>query len=281
LSNPSPSRATGLKSLRSAAGLLTVHGAPYHHRAGTYLNGVHMSDAQPQPQPQPPYAVSPPYARAGGQPHPFPDGPRPIPPAPPRKRRTGRILVLVLAVLLVLCGGGVGVVYLAARDEIDSFLSATGTRVVAPDTLGGRAKLVDGQMAAAAAEAATGLRTSMRGVTATVGGAYGDPAKKDVVMVVAGARRTARPGAALEEFVRGLTDGVTDSGGSMQATAPIDPGPLGGFAECGAATMAEVPTAVCAWVDYGSFGAIYLYWRTVEDVIGEFPAIRAAVELPC
>jgi hypothetical protein len=188
--------------------------------------------------------------------------------------------VLVLAVLLVLCGVGAGAVYVAARDEIDSFLSATGTRVVAPDTLGGRAKLVDGQIAAAAAQGATGLRTSMRGVRSAVGAAYGDPAKKDVVMILAGARRTARPGAALEEFVRGLTRGTTDSGGSMQATAPIDPGPLGGYAECGAATMADVPTAVCAWVDYGSFGAIYLYWRTVEDAIGEFPTIRAAVELP-
>lgn len=236
-----------------------------------HQGGQPYQGQQPYGAPQQPYgAPQQPGYQPAGEPA-FAGGVAAAP--PPKRRRTGRILLFVLIALLVLCGGGAGIGYFALKDEVGEVVDASNTRVVTPDTLGGRPKLDMPEMKTAFDSALTEMKGSLSGVSSTAGGVYGDIAKQDMVMVIAGSRVTVNVDDGYKEFTDGMTTGIAGL-----KLSPVDPGPLGGKAACGDANEADMKLGVCVWVDKGSFGMVTMYWGDAAKLGAEFVDIRAAVE---
>jgi hypothetical protein len=226
------------------------------------------------------YPPPPPY---GGQSAPPPPGfpppggdpgfPGAFPPPAKKKSKALKIVLISLAVVLLLCIGGTVAVFYAAKDEVAGVLDATKITVVEPATLGGRPKLTDPQFAGAIA----GLKSELAkapGTSSTVGALYGDPAKKDLVMVAGASAPVLDPAKQLDDTLKGASSG----GLTLTDIAPVEPGPLGGTAKCGNGSAAGTPLAVCAWADNGSVGMIAVYFKTVDQIKGEFVALRGEIE---
>lgn len=212
---------------------------------------------------------------------PAPAGP-PTPPfalVPRGKRSTGKILVVVLVILLALCGGGAGVAYFLVKDDVKELAAATEIKLTVPDQILGRPRITQPSIQTAVDAGVASMRQAQQGVTGTVAAAYGNVAKRDVVLVVAAYKLTVNPATTLDSLV----EGITASGMTNVTMADVDPGPLGGVAQCGNATAstATVPKmlmALCVWVDNGSFGSVTMYFKTGKQLAAEFVHIRSAVE---
>ncbi|WP_238433941.1 hypothetical protein [Micromonospora tarensis] len=217
----------------------------------------------PQQQGFPPAQVGQPY----GDPN-LPAGP---PPA--KKSNVGKIVLIVLAVVLVLCLGGVAITWLTVKDDVGDVVDATKTRVVAPATLAGRPKLTDPELQSAADDLVAGMKSQAQNETSTVGAFYGDPAKRDLVMIAGVSGLMADPKKELDDAVDGLSKQLTVT--NMKA---VEAGPLGGEARCGDGTAETVPLGICIWADRGSLGMVVMYFKSADQAKTEFTTIRGQVE---
>ncbi|SCG71490.1 flagellar basal body-associated FliL family protein [Micromonospora coxensis] len=204
-----------------------------------------------------------------GQPFGDPSG------APQKKKsNVGKIVLISLAVVLVLCLGGAAIAFFAVKDEVKEGVEAINTRVVAPDTLAGRAKSTDPALTEGAKELEAQLNKSLPDATSTAGAFYGTPAKKDLVMIAAASGLNADPEKTLEDTIAGAGQSEV----KIAQMKTVDAGPLGGVAKCGDAEAANVPLGVCVWSDKGSLGMIIVYFKSGQEAAAELPAMRAAIE---
>ncbi|MFG1711533.1 hypothetical protein [Micromonospora sp. NPDC049203] len=195
-------------------------------------------------------------------------------PVPPKKKSgVGKILLIVLAVVLVLCVGGGVAAYFATKDTVDEVVTATKTRVVEPQTLGGRPKVTDPQLQSAATQMKASLSKDVPDATSTAGAFYGDPAKKDLVMIVAVSGVMADPKKELNDAVTAVTPdlGTTDF-------KTVDAGPLGGDAKCSDGKASGEQVAVCIWADRGSLGMVVVYFKSAAELQKEFVTMRGEIE---
>ncbi|MEU1810470.1 hypothetical protein O7622_12480 [Micromonospora sp. WMMD1076] len=194
-------------------------------------------------------------------------------PVPPKKSGVGKILLIVLAVVLVLCVGGGIVTWIVTKDTVNEVVTATKTRVVEPQTLGGRAKVTDPQLQTAAAQMKSELSKDVPDATSTVGAFYGDPAKKDLVMIVAVSGVMADPKKELADATAAVTPDL-----ATKDFKTVDAGPLGGDAKCSDGKASDVPVAVCIWADRGSLGMVVVYFKSAAELQSEFLTMRGEIE---
>ncbi|WP_406036676.1 hypothetical protein OG799_19710 [Micromonospora sp. NBC_00898] len=192
---------------------------------------------------------------------------------PPKKSKVGRILLITLAVVVVLCLGGGAVLFFAAKDKVGDVVDATKTRVVAPTTLAGRPKVTDPQLTSAAEEMTSEMKKDVPDATSTAGAFYGNPAKKDLVMIAGASGVMADPKKELDNATKDLS---TELGVTTFST--VDAGPLGGDAKCGDGKADDVPVGVCVWADRGSLGVIVLYFKSADDLKSQFVTMRGQIE---
>lgn len=229
---------------------------------------------EPTSLPESPHGGYPPAAQPTG--YTTPSSSVPVYPSssdvpPVRRTRTGLTVLIVVCAVVVLLGVGVVVaVLLGVSDES----IGSRTTLVAPETLGGRARYHEPQMQAVLDRQVAELKADLPRATSVIAAAYGDPARRDLVVVSGAATRVSDPGRALEQYLAGVNAG----GLNLTAVMPIEPGPLGGVARCADAQEAGVDLGVCAWADRGSIGMVIMYFTTVQRAQAEFVAIRAAIE---
>jgi hypothetical protein len=242
---------------------------PGEFDAGQGAGGYPPPSSDGQPGYPPPGYPPPAFPPPGGDPG-FVGG---YPPPVKKKSKALKIVLISLAVVLVLCiGGGAAVVFMA-KDEVAGVIDAAKITVVEPATLSGRPKLTDPKFTAATA----GLKAELAkapGTTTTVGALYGDPAKKDIVMIAGASAPLLNPSKKLDDTISDASTG----GLTLTELSTVDPGPLGGTAKCGNGTASGVKVAVCAWADNGSVGLIAAYFKTADELKGDFVALRGQVE---
>ena len=200
----------------------------------------------------------------------YPGGLPPQPPtAPPKKKsNVGKIILIILAVLVVLCGAGVVGVYFLVKDEVSAALN---TRVTAPDTLAGRPKVTQPELAAMATSLEAQVKSSVPNATNAVSGIYGDMLSQDILVMAAAS-------GAIADHASVVDQTMTGAGTDLTNVTSIDPGPLGGTAKCGDTSTSGQPIGVCVWADNGSQGMIMMLGKTGADVATEFVAIRGEIE---
>ncbi|SBT38489.1 hypothetical protein [Micromonospora narathiwatensis] len=245
---------------------------------GSYPPPQQQPGGYPPPQ-QPQYggdhppAPQQPGQQVGGYPAPGQPG-FGTPAEPPKKKSSvGKILLIVLAVVVVLCVGGGVAVYFATKDTVNEVVDAAKTRLVEPETLGGRPKATEPALISATEEAKAQIKSSVPGATSVVGGVYGDPAKQDMVMVVGASALLVDPKKELDSAISGLGAGL-----GVTEFKSVDAGPLGGDAKCGDGQTAGLQVGVCVWADRGSLGMIVSYFKSSADLQKEFVAMRGEVE---
>jgi hypothetical protein len=197
----------------------------------------------------------------------------PFGPPPKQKSKALKITLIILAVVVVLCAGTVAVGWFAFREVFTNAADSTKITLVAPETLGGRAKSTEPSLVAAADEMSRQLKAEVPEAKGTVGAIYGDANQQDLVMIAGVAGFVPDPAKQLDQFVSEVgtelnLTGVTD----------VEPGPLGGTARCGNAETDGVKIGVCAWSDAGSVAMIGMYFKTAEDLKKEFVALRGEIE---
>ncbi|WFE39120.1 hypothetical protein [Micromonospora sp. WMMD998] len=230
--------------------------------------------SQPPFNPYPGTHPPPPQQQPGGYPPPQPPYGGDQLGAPPKKKfGAGKILLIVLAAVLVLCLGGGLVFWLAAGDEVKDVVAATRTRVVEPTTLGGRPKVSEPQLQSLASQMKTDLSKDVPNATSTAGAFYGDPAKKDLVMIVGVSGVIADPKKEMADAITAITPEL----GAKEFKA-VDAGPLGGDAECGDGKAQDIPVGVCVWADKGSLGMVVAYFKSATELQSEFVDLRGEVE---
>jgi hypothetical protein len=174
-------------------------------------------------------------------------------------------------------GGGTAL-YFVLRDPVKDVVAAANTRVVAPDTLGGKKKITDPDLQKAVDEMKASLNSDLPNATSTAAAFYGDIAKQELIMLVAASGVVADPAKELDDT---FTD-MTASGFTVKNIKAVEAGPQGGSAKCGDGVIAdagaEVPLGVCAWADKGSVGLIGIYNSKGDDAYKSFVAMRAEVE---
>lgn len=233
-------------------------------------------------QQQPGYGEQPGYGQqqpAYGQPPSY-DQPQyggpPLPPGPPpaKKRSTGKIVLIVVAAVVALCIAGSAIAFFALRDDVGDVVDAADTTVSAPATLGGRPKISDPQLQGAADAMIAQLKAEVPDARDTVAAFYGDPAKQDLVMLVAVSGLIADPAKELDDTFTSMNG----SGLTVSNIKTVDAGPLGGQAKCGDGTAAGSPIGMCVWTDRGSLGLFGVYFKTGDEAAAQFVAMRGEVE---
>ncbi|HEY6596258.1 MAG TPA: hypothetical protein VI011_19470 [Asanoa sp.] len=244
------------------------YGQVYGQPRPTYEQPPQYGQQPPAYEQQPPpYGQQPGYPAFGGPPQ---------APTPPAKKGMGKgvkILLGVLVAVLVLCVGGGTVAYFALKDDVGNAVDAAKTRVVAPDTLNGRPKLTTPALQAAADRISAAVDKSLPNSTSSATAFYGNPAKKDLVMIQARSGLVRDPAKALDDFMRGVTEGA---GGAEVKS--VDPGPLGGVAKCADVKSGGTQIGWCTWVDNGSLGTVGFFYKTVKEASAELVSIRNVVE---
>ena len=192
----------------------------------------------------------------------------------PRSGRRGKIVLIVLAIVVVLCVAGSAVAYFALKDDVGGVLDAADTTVSAPATLAGKPKISDPDLQSAADSMVTELKAEVPNARDTVAAFYGDPAKQDMVMLVAISGLLADPGKELDDTFTSMNS----SGLPVKNVKTVEAGPLGGEAKCGDATAAGQPLGVCVWTDRGSLGLIGVYFKTGDQAYAQFVQMRGEVE---
>ncbi|MFE0590206.1 hypothetical protein [Micromonospora echinospora] len=229
--------------------------------------------SQPHHPPQPEYgSATPQPSGASGQPY-GTDPAAGSSPSPQKKSGVGKVLLIVLAVVLVLGVGGGIAIWAMVKDDVGEVVEATGTRVVAPETLNGRPRITDPDAVVMVEEIKADLTKNVPQATNTVVGVYGDLAKDDVILVAGLAALIDEPEEELDATLRGLSADF-----EVGVVFTVAPGPLGGIAKCGDGSAEDVELGFCMWADRGSFGMIIGYSKTGKEVEREFAAIRAAIE---
>ncbi|GII28887.1 hypothetical protein [Planotetraspora mira] len=238
-------------------------------------SGSHPPFARPDGPPeylgsgQPPYPGYP----GSGQP-PYPGYPQPSAP-PPKKRNVGKIATIGLAALGAVLGSTV--VNYALKDHTEktnAVQSGIRTHVVEPATLGGRPKIVDADLRAVSDQVVATAKKAAPGATGTISAFYGDPAKQDMVMILGVSAHVPSPEKAAGQLVSGMGSG----GVKVTNVKSVQPGPLGGAANCGDATIENIPTGVCTWADGNTMGMIVIYFKSGDQTGTELVKLRSEIE---
>jgi hypothetical protein len=79
----------------------------------------------------------------------------------------------------------------------------------------------------------------------------------------------------LDSMFKGMESAGT---GSVSNKTSVDPGKLGGAAQCADIKIQTVDLATCGWADDVSVGIVMFYFSTVSKVKGEFITVREAIE---
>jgi hypothetical protein len=242
---------------------------------------AYESYADPRYRPyaqQPPAPQHPGYGRLAGWEHPTAAYHR-VDPLPAldeesaaRPSRRSRKVLLVLAVVLVLVVGA-GTAFVLLRTDLGIEDSGP-AQLTAPDTLAGRPKITDGELQALAEKLVTTIKKNVPEAVDTVGAFYGEPAKKNMIMVAGASGRVSDPVGQLDRAMREMAKG----GLAVRQVASADPGPLGGVAKCGDATADDVPMGVCAWSDRGSLVMVVVYFTNGRQASADLAEIRGAIE---
>ncbi|MEU4480023.1 hypothetical protein AB0F68_18490 [Micromonospora sp. NPDC023966] len=236
-------------------------GYPESNQPGQQYGGGYPSAAQPGQQ----YGGYPETGQPGyGAPAPLP---------PKKKSSAGKIVLIVLAVVLVLCVGGGAAIWFAAKDEVGEVVTATKTRLVEPTTLAGRAKVDQPELQSAAVQMKSEISKDVPNATSTVGAFYGDPAKKDLVMIAGASGVIADPQKEMADAITAITPEL-----GAKEFKTVDAGPLGGEAKCGDGKAEDVPVAVCMWADKGSLGMVVVYFKSAAEIQSEFVTMRGEIE---
>ncbi|WP_229069253.1 hypothetical protein [Actinoplanes sp. DH11] len=248
------------------------------------------------------YPAQPGYPAPGQSPYGPPPG-YPMAP-PPKKSKVLPIVLISIAVFLVLCVGGVSVLFLIGKDAAENDRGTVGpvtasepatapettapgttapatpeeTRgpaitIVEPRTLGGRPKLTDGQFAGITKQLRDGLAAGYPG-SKSIGALYGEVENQDIVIAIGIATDIPDPEAALA----GTFAGIGIGGLKVKNLTDAGTGDLGGVAQCGTAETSGIDVAVCSWADEGSIGMFMWYFKTAAKVKAEFPKLRAQIE---
>ncbi|QGN50029.1 hypothetical protein ACN26Y_30040 [Micromonospora sp. WMMD558] len=239
-------------------------------------------------------AESTPYPQPGAFPPPQPGG------APARRSKLPLVLSLGLVGLLVLCLGGGGLAYVAlsgsdedpapvpssapsgdatpraaAEEETPSAEPSAEPRIrlVAPKTLGGRAKSTDPELRALADEMVRDMKSTVRSESGAVGAFYGSPEKQDMVMIAGASGFVLDPKRELDDAVKALSAEL-----NVRRMSTVSPGPLGGVAKCGDGSASDIDLGVCVWADQGSVGMIVMFFSSASKAKSEFASIRGQVE---
>ncbi|MEU9823569.1 hypothetical protein [Micromonospora chersina] len=195
-------------------------------------------------------------------------------PLPPKKKSSaGKILLIVLAVVLVLCVGGGVAIWFAAKDEVGEVVTATKTRLVEPPTLAGRPKVTEPQLQQAATQMKSEIAKDVPNATSTVGAFYGEPEKKDLVMIAGASGVIADPKKEMADAITAITPEL-----GAKEFKTVNAGPLGGDAKCGDGKTEDIPVAVCIWADKGSLGMVVVYFKSAAEVQSEFVTMRGEIE---
>lgn len=214
----------------------------------------------------------PPDAPQNVDPPPYAPGYPPGPPAP-KKSNGGRIVALVVGGLVLLLVIGGAVIYFTVGDKISDVAASTQTRLVMPDQLGGRARNNQPEFVEPTARLVSMLEEGQPAASSTIGGFYGTAEKQDLAMVAGTSGVDLDSADTLDEVIKGMNQTLPLTG-----LKPVEPGPLGGQAQCGSAKASGISIGVCLWTDAGSTGMILLYFRTADQAASEFATIRSAVE---
>lgn len=176
-----------------------------------------------------------------------------------RSPRTRWIVWGVVAALLVLCGAGG---YVAARP----YLAEWPATLSKPEKLAGLELSTEPALQQAANEIAAGIRKDVE-VREAIAAFYHDPAAEEkIVALVGGTAFLMSPKAELDEAFRS----AGREGMAISNVRGVDPGPLGGLAQCGTAEQQadggeKIPLSVCAWADHGSLMIGLFFHRPVEE----------------
>ncbi|NJP31601.1 hypothetical protein [Micromonospora thermarum] len=241
-------------------------------------------------------AGSSPYLQPGAFPQPGVDAPGG---APSRRSKLPLVLSLGLVGLLVLCLGGGGLAYVAlsgsddpapvpssapSGDATPRAATEEGTpsaeassqpriRLVAPKTLGGRAKSTDPELRALADEMVRDMKSTVRSESGAVGAFYGSPEKQNMVMIAGASGFVLDPKRELDDAVKALSAEL-----NVRRMSTVSPGPLGGVAKCGDGSASDISLGVCVWADQGSVGMIVMFFSSASKAKSEFTSIRGQVE---
>jgi hypothetical protein len=194
---------------------------------------------------------------------------------PPVKKKSSalKIALIVVAVIAVLCVGGIGIAFVAAKDKVADVVDATKISVVTPETLGGREKVTDPTLTSSVSSLDSELG-KVPGATGSVGAIYGDVAEQDLVMVAAAATISGSAQSRFDQFTQGMSSGGLD----VKNLTDTPPGPLGGVARCGDSKTGGVPMAICVWSDNGCIGMIAMMFKQKAALEKEFVAMRGQIE---
>lgn len=253
-----------------------------------YAQPVQPYSSQPysgQPYSGQPYSGQPYSGQpATGQPYPA----AVVPPA--KKPNTLLWVALGVVLVLLLCCGGVGVWVAVSNNDDDPLVITTtepstsvSTRatpskastvtLTLPASLGGRPKSNQPAMQVAVETMKDAVKSAVPGAGTTVAAVYGDLAKGDMLMVVGIEGSFPLQSSVLDGLFKGF-----GTAGEISDITDVPPGPLGGKARCGQATLSGVKVAPCAWIDDGSIGMIFFYAKNASEVKSEFITLRSAIE---
>ena len=249
------------------------YGPDPRYGAGT-PPGQYQPPQQYPPQSQYPPSAYPPQSQYPQSPA-YPQSPyapqtyQPPPPAPPRKRHTGlKITLGVLGALIILCGVGGFLVIRPFVGEYPATLSA-------PDSVAGMQKITDPQFQQLGDTMTTELKTQTQ-ATSAIGAFYAKGDDKTHAVMVAGVTKLIlNPGTQMHEAFTGMS-----AGGQMSIdnVGDVDPGSMGGTAECGSAKVSDISMGVCAWADHGALGMIVAYNHTQAETADLMRTIRPQVQ---
>ncbi|MFC7245580.1 hypothetical protein ACFQO7_24165 [Catellatospora aurea] len=182
-----------------------------------------------------------------------------------------RSVVLRVFLALVVLGLGIAVVGFIRELADAPAAGPTGPAVTvrSPETLGGRAKTTDVEWAQEGARAALA-----DGAKAAFYETYGTALDENAVMVFVAAGPIGSP----ERAVANLLLSVRKQRYTVMDFSEIDPGPLGGVAQCGRVSGEGGRTAMCVWADHGSNGIIEWYFSSLDEARTEFVSVRAELE---
>lgn len=184
--------------------------------------------------------------------------------------RAGSIVVRAFVAIVVL-GLGVAIVGFV-WDLANAPAAGPAVTVHAPESVGGRARTTDDAWAQAGAR--TVREAFADGATVVVLETYGTAQDKTTMMVFAAAGPIGSP----ERAVSNLILSVKQRGYTVADFNVIDPGPLGGVAQCGRVSGDGAETVMCVWADHGSNGIIEWYFSSLDEARTEFAGVRAEIE---
>lgn len=172
------------------------------------------------------------------------------------------VLASFVGVLIGLTLAGGGLQHLRSLVGTDSSV-----RLTEPDTLQGFPRVSDPVVL----NELSAVKASYGRDVESVVAAYGDP-RDPQLMVHVVAANLSNPRTNLDRL---LTD---TTGTTPREVVPVEPGPLGGIAQCGVADIDLGTVAVCAWVADNSFGKFIWAGASLHDASREFVSIRDQLE---